>query len=87
MEIKQSQSVENLLEKNKKLSNVSPIEVPEETMELKIFSLKKLTEENVISLEKGDTFMFFECCKLRPWKITVDVSISTSVITCQHTPG
>lgn len=58
MEIKQSQSVENLLEKNKKLSNVSPIEVPEETMELKIFSLKKLTEENVISLEKGDTFVF-----------------------------
>lgn len=67
-EIKQSQSVENLLEKNKKLSNVSSIEVPEETMELKIFSLKKLTEENVISLEKGDIFVFLSVVNSVPGK-------------------
>lgn len=75
---RKEQSVENLLDKNQKLSHVGFIEVPEETMELKICFLKKLTEENAISLEKGHTFMFFECCKPRPWKITADVSVSTT---------
>lgn len=84
---RKEQSVEKLLDKNTKLSKVSFIKVPEETMELEIFFLKKLTEENAISLEKGHTFMLFECCKLRPWKITADVSVITTAIPCEHTPG